>query len=46
MAHFSHKIIPNKLHQICLYHLDELRLLTERLTQWVKEHTASTLQAE
>ena len=28
MVHFYHEITPEELHQICLYHLDEIRLLT------------------
>ena len=46
MVHFYHEITPEELHRICLYHLDEIKLLTERLGQWAKEHTASTIQTE
>jgi hypothetical protein len=46
MVHFYHEITPDELQQICLYHLDEIKLLTEKLGQWAKEHTASTPQTE
>ena len=46
MVHFYHEITPEELHKICLYHVDEIKLLTEKLGQWAKEHTASTPQTE
>jgi hypothetical protein len=32
MVRFYHEIAPDELHQICLYHLDEIKLLTETRT--------------
>jgi uncharacterized protein YutE (UPF0331/DUF86 family) len=33
MAHFYHEITPEELHEICLDHLDEIKLLLERMLQ-------------
>ena len=38
MVHFYHEITPEELHEICLYHLEEIKLLSDRLVQWTKEH--------
>ena len=43
MVHFYHEITPEELHEICLYHLDEIRLLTDKLVQWTKEHQDITI---
>ena len=42
MVHFYHEITPEELHEICLHHLAEIKLLTEKLVQWAKEHGDST----
>ena len=42
MVHFYHEITPEELREICLYHVDEIKLLTEKLVQWAKDHSAST----
>jgi len=41
MVHFYHEITPEELHEICLYHLNEIKMLTEKLVQWTKEHQDS-----
>jgi uncharacterized protein YutE (UPF0331/DUF86 family) len=33
MVHFYHEITPEELHEICLNHLDEIKLLLERMLQ-------------
>jgi len=38
MVHFYHEISPDELHEICLNHIEEIRLLLERMIQWVKEN--------
>jgi len=38
MVHFYHEITPEELHEICLHHLNEIKLLTDKLVQWTKEH--------
>jgi len=38
MVHFYHEITPEELHEICLYHLNEIKLITDKLVQWTKEH--------
>ena len=38
MVHFYHEITPEELHEICLYHLNEIKLVTDKLVQWTKEH--------
>lgn len=38
MVHFYHEITPEELHEICVNHLDEIKLLLERLLQWIKEN--------
>jgi uncharacterized protein YutE (UPF0331/DUF86 family) len=38
MVHFYHEITPEELHEICLYHLDEVKILSDKLVQWTKEH--------
>ena len=41
MVHFYHEITPEELHEICLYHLSEIKLLADKLVQWTKEHQNS-----
>ena len=36
MVHFYHEITPEELHEICLNHLDEIRLLLNRMLQSIK----------
>jgi len=43
MVHFYHEITPEELHEICLYHLDEIKLLVDKLVQWTKEHQDSAM---
>ena len=43
MVHFYHEISPEELHEICLHHVNEIKLLAEKLAQWTKEHRDSTL---
>ncbi len=43
MVHFYHEITPEELHEICLYHLSEIKLLTDKLIKWIKEHGNITL---
>ena len=38
MVHFYHEITPEELHEICLDHLNEIKLLADKLVQWTKEH--------
>jgi len=38
MVHFYHEITPEELHEICLYHLSQIKLLTDKLIKWTKEH--------
>ena len=38
MVHFYHEISPEELHEICLFHADEIKFLVEKLLQWTKEH--------
>jgi uncharacterized protein YutE (UPF0331/DUF86 family) len=38
MVHFYHEITPEELHEICLYHLNEIKLVTDKLVRWTKEH--------
>lgn len=38
MIHFYHEVGPEELHEICLYHVDEIKLLTDRLVQWARKH--------
>ena len=42
MVHFYHEITPEELHEICINHLDEIKLLLDRLLQWIKENKPST----
>lgn len=42
MVHFYHEITPEELHEICVNHLDEIKLLLERLLQWIKENKPSS----
>lgn len=35
MVHFYHEITPEELHEICLGHLDEIKLLLDRMLQAV-----------
>jgi len=43
MVHFYHEITPEELHEICLYHLSEIKLLVDKLVQWTKEHQDSAI---
>jgi uncharacterized protein YutE (UPF0331/DUF86 family) len=36
MVPFYHEITPEELHEICLNHLDEIRLLLDRMLQSIK----------
>ena len=38
MVHFYHEITPEELHEVCLNHLNEIKLLADRLVQWTKDH--------
>lgn len=38
MVHFYHEITPEELYEICRYHLDEIKLLLDKLTEWLKEN--------
>jgi uncharacterized protein YutE (UPF0331/DUF86 family) len=38
MVHFYHEITPEELHEICLYHVNEIKFLADKLVQWSKEH--------
>jgi hypothetical protein len=38
MVHFYHKISPDELFDICLSHLGELKLLLNRLLEWVDKN--------
>ena len=38
MVYFYHEISPEELHEICLFHADEIKFLVEKLLQWTKEH--------
>jgi uncharacterized protein YutE (UPF0331/DUF86 family) len=42
MVHFYHEITPEELHEICLHHLNEIKLVADKLVQWTKEHQDST----
>jgi len=44
MVHFYHEITPEELHEICLYHLDEIKLLSDKLVHWIKEHQNTELK--
>lgn len=37
MVHFYHEIAPEELHEICLNHLDEIKLLAEKMVRWAKD---------
>ena len=38
MVRFYHEINPEELHEICLFHANEIKFLVEKLLQWTKEH--------
>jgi len=42
MVHFYHEITPEELHEICLNHLNEIKLLADKLVKWTKEHGDNT----
>ena len=42
MVDFYHEITPEELHEICLDHLSEIKLLADKLVQWTKENQDST----
>jgi len=46
MVHFYHEITPEELHEICLYHIDEIKFLTDKLVQWTKNHGYITTYPE
>jgi uncharacterized protein YutE (UPF0331/DUF86 family) len=37
MVHFYHEITPEELHEICLNHLDEIKLLLDRMLQAINK---------
>lgn len=37
MVHFYHEISSDELYEICLRHIDEIKLLLESLIEWIKE---------
>jgi len=39
MVHFYHEISPEELQEICSHHLDEIEMLLEKLTDWLKKDT-------
>lgn len=41
MVYFYHEITPEELHEICLNHLDEIKLLAEKLVRWTKNQINS-----
>ena len=41
MVQFYHEITPEELHEICLHHHSEIKLLVDKLVQWIKEHQNS-----
>ena len=43
MVHFYHELNPEELHEICLYHIDEIKLLADKLVKWTKKHGDSVL---
>ena len=38
MVHFYHEITPDELYDICLNHIEEIKVLLERLLKWIKEN--------
>jgi len=38
MVHFDHEITPEELHEICPYHVNEIKFLADKLVQWAKEN--------
>ena len=38
MVHFYHEISPEELYEICRDHLDEIKLLLDKLTEWLKKN--------
>jgi uncharacterized protein YutE (UPF0331/DUF86 family) len=42
MVHFYHEITPEELHDVCLNHLDELKLLLETLLQWIRKNKVAS----
>jgi uncharacterized protein YutE (UPF0331/DUF86 family) len=42
MVHFYHEITPEELYDVCLNHLDELKLLLETLLHWVRMNKHSS----
>jgi uncharacterized protein YutE (UPF0331/DUF86 family) len=43
VVQFYHEITPEELHEISLYHLNEIKLLADKLVQWTKEHQDSAI---
>ena len=37
MGHFYREITSEELREICLYHLNEIKFLCDKLVQWTKE---------
>ena len=38
MVHFYHEVSPEELHEICLFHANEIKFPVEKLLKWTKEH--------
>jgi len=38
MVHFYHEITPEELHEICRDHLDEIKTVLDKLTEWLREN--------
>lgn len=39
MVHFYQEITPEELHEICSSHLDEIKLITNSIIEWLKSHS-------
>lgn len=42
MVHFYHELTPEELYDVCLNHLDELKLLLETLLQWIRKNKVAS----
>ncbi len=38
MAYFYHEITPEELYEICRHHIDEIMLILNRLTEWLRNN--------
>lgn len=38
MVHFYHEITPKELHEICRDHLDEIKIVLDKLLEWLREN--------